>query len=406
MTKSEYILSLTNLIVNRVKFHAPKAEGEIDYALLEAVGIKCDYPIFVFNRKLDKIYFKAFLNAKKQVDFNLILTDKPNISNKKLNKLNKTYILYKEEIGSLLLNSLESLNINYITHSDFKKVLNGEYLKINGKEISFDYLPYFYTKKLMYDGVISDVKSYILNGKNYYLSFTNTKDKKSEIEFEFNLPLPRGYYAFKRKENYIEIENLTNKSKAFFNFNFKGGNVSFSTISGIESCTFACINLKCKINLLSKESKKVFFNFGEQKYCLNSPKEMQFFFDLSQKKMNEIFDLRVTTRDNKFDNIFNLSLPQKIWEKWQKFDSDEESENLYLKLKSQLVKNDENGIQISQVFKGLKEVSFFRNNGWKRVFIVHNNSCYMIADKVKYFNFTLLTKEIFDKNNEIYLSFA
>ena len=85
---------------------------------------------------------------------------------------------------------------------------------------------------------------------------------------------------------------------------------------------------------------------------------------------------------------------------------DEESENNYIKIKNQLIKQEDNGIVISQSFKGLKEVRFFRENGWKRVFIVHNNSCYMFADKVKYFNFTLLTKEIFNKNNEIYLSFA
>ena len=91
---------------------------------------------------------------------------------------------------------------------------------------------------------------------------------------------------------------------------------------------------------------------------------------------------------------------------WQNLDVDEESENFYLKLKDNLIENTANGLQISQDFKGLKEVKFYRNNGWKRVFIVHNNSCYMFADKIKYYNFTLLTKEIFDKNNEIYLSFA
>ena len=43
--------------------------------------------------------------------------------------------------------------------------------------------------------------------------------------------------------------------------------------------------------------------------------------------MNEIFDLRVSTKDNHFDNEFNLSLPRKIWEKWQNFDIDEEDDN-------------------------------------------------------------------------------
>lgn len=406
MTKKEYILKLTNLIVNRVKFHSPRVDGEIDYALLDAVGIDGSYPIFMFNRKLDKIYYKAFLEAKKQVDFNLILQNKPSISSKKINKMPKTYLLFKEEMGSLLSNSLDSLNINYLSHSDFKINLNGEYLNVNGEKISFDYLPYFYYKKIMNGGVISDIKSYILNGKNYCLSFTNTKDRNECVEFEFNLPLPRGYYFFKHKLNCVEIENLTNKEKAYFNYNFKGGQFSFSTISGIESCTFACINLKCKINLLSKETKKVYFNFGDQKYCLNTPKEMQFFFELSQKKMNEIFDLRVSTRDNTFDNDFNLYLPRKIWEKWQNFDVDEENENKYIKMKKEIIENQSNGVQISRKIKGLKEVKFYRNNGWKRVFVLHNNSTYLFAGKVKYFNFTLLTKEIFDKNNEIYLSFA
>lgn len=406
MTKSEYILSLANLIINRVKFHAPRLEQEVDYSLLEAVGIEGNYPIFVFNRKLDKIYYKAFVEAKKKVEFCLILTEKPLISRGKLQKLNKTYVLLKNEIGSILLNTLEGLNINYITHSNFNRDLSREQLCINGKEVDFDYIPYFYTKKLMCNGVIADAKCYILNGKNYCLSFTNTKQESNKIEFEFNLPLPRGYYVFNKKENFVQIENLTSKDKAYFNFNFSGGDITFSSMNGIESCTFACIHLKCKLQLLGKENKKIFFNFGEQKQCLNSPREMQYYFDLSQKKMNELFDLKVSTRDSKFDNDFNLSLPHKIWEKWQKFDVDEESENIYLKMKKKIVETTQKGIQISQDFKGLKEVRFYRNQGWKRVFILHNDSCYMFADKVKYFNFTLLTKEIFDKNNEIYLSFA
>jgi len=406
MTKKEYVLNLTNLIINRVKFHSPKLQGEVDYALLDALGIDGSYPVFVFNRKMDNIYYKAFLDAKKNIEFNLILTDMPEVSKRKIKNLDKTFVIYKDEVGSLLASTLENLNINYITHSTFKNKIEGEYLKINNQKIKFDYIPYYYNKKLMQNGIITDAKSYILNGKNYILSFTNTHKNEESIEFEFNLPLPRGYYSFKRKDNVIEIENLTNKQKAYFNFNFEGGKISFSTMNGIESCTFACINLRGKLNLLAKESKKVYFNFGERKYCLNTPNEMQYFFDLSQKKMNEIFDIKVSTRDSQFDNNFNLALPRKIWEKWQNFETDEESENIYLKIKNQLIQNCPRGVQISQNFKGLKEVSFFRNNGWKRVFIVHNNSCYMFADKVKYYNFTLLTKEIFNKNNEIYLSFA
>ncbi len=406
MTKKEYISSLENLIVNRIKYHAPQIKEGVDYALLDAIGIDGRFPIFIFDKPIDKIFYKAFVGAKKRADFNLILTQRPKVSSRKLNSLEKTYTFYKDELGSNLFHTLNQLNINYLTHTDFQQDLKNEYLKFNDKEISFDYIPYFYGKKVMDNRVILDAKSFILNGKNYFLTFTNTSNEKKTINFEFNLPLPRGYYLFKKGINFIEIENLTNREKAYFNFNLKNANISFSTVSGIESSTFACVNLECKIDLLPKESRKCFFNFGENKYILFSPKDIANFFQLSQIKMNEIFDLKVTTRDSQFDELFNRSLPQNIWEKWQKFDVDEESENEWVKMKSQIIKNDQSGVQISKDFKGLKEVKFFRNLGWKRVFVVHNNSTYLFADRIKYFNFTLLTKEIFEKNNEIYLSFA
>ena len=122
--------------------------------------------------------------------------------------------------------------------------------------------------------------------------------------------------------------------------------------------------------------------------------------------MNKIFDLQVSSHDKQFDQLFNYSLPRNIWEKWQNFDVDEKSENEWLKLKKEIVSFTPNGIKINEDYKALKEVRFYRNNGWKRVFIVHNNACYLFDGKVKYFNYTLLTNEIFNKNNEIYLSFA
>ena len=406
MTKKEYILKLSELIINRVTFHAPKANQEIDYALLSALQIDTSLPIFVFDKKLDRIYYKAFSQAKKKVLFNLILTQQPILSRKKVENLKYTYIILKDEMGSVLFNSIDALNVNYLSHTDFKTELQGENLCINNKKVDFDYLPYYYTKKAIYNGIIADIKSYILNGKNYYLTFTNTRSEKGDIEFQFNLPLPRGYYSYKKGNNFIEIESLSNKDKAYFNFNFNGGLFTFSNLNGLESSTFACVNLKCRLSLLGKECKKVYFNFGKNKFCLNSPRDMKNFYELSQKMMCKIFDLKITTHDSKFDNQLNLSLPRKIWEKWQKFDVDEESENKYLKLKNLILKKQENGIQISQDFQGLKEVQIYRNDAWKKVFVMHNDSCFMFADKVKYFNYTLLTKEIFDKNNEIYLSFS
>jgi len=406
MTKNEYISNIENLIINRIKYHAPRIEEEVDYPLLEAVGIDGSYPIFIFDKPLDKIFYKAFLAAKKRAEFNLVLTQRPKLSSRKIDALDKCFVILKDEIGSSLERALSQLNVNYLTHSNFDLGMRKEFIKIEDKEIAFDFLPFYYGKKVMEKGVVCDVKSYLLNGKNYQLNFANTTKQKQTISFEFNLPLPRGYYIFKNKAGFVEIENLTNKEKAYFNYNFRGAKLSFSNLNGIESSTFACINLICKIYLLPKETRRLYFNYGENKYCILSPKDMQEFFEISQRKMNEIFDIKVTTRNSEFDELFNRYLPRNIWEKWQKFDIDEESEKTWLKMKNEIVKTDGKALQISQTFKGLKEVKFFRNYGWKRVFIVHNKACYLFADRVKYFNFTLLTKEIFDKNNEIYLSFA
>lgn len=405
MTEKEYIDRLTNLIFNRVKFHSPKVSKEVDFALLDVIGIDAKYPIFVYSKPLDKVFLKAFSFAKKMCDFNLVLTEYPKVRRAKVKTLDKTYLLPENETGAQVKDVISSLNINYKSHSKFNLESRGEYLKVKNRKIDFEFKPFYYFGKIMNEGIIYEIKNYILNGKNYMVTISNTTRTLRTAEFEFNLPLPRGYYIFKRLNNYIEIENLTSKDKAYFNFNIKNAEISFSMVDGIENCTFAGINLKCKIPLLSKETRKVYFNFGENKYCLFSPRDMNTFFEISQHKMNEIFDIQVVTKDKGFDYNFNCVLPQKIWENWAKFGIDENSENLWLKSKALLVKNDNLGFHVREDFKGLKEVKVYKDKKWKRVFIVHNNAKYLFADNVKYFNFTLITKEIFAKNDEIYLSF-
>lgn len=407
MNKKEYIEKLKELIINKVKYHSPNLNNDnIDYSLLEAVGINVSLPIFIFNKELDNIYYKAFLQAKKVIDFNLILFKKPKVSLKKYKKLKDTYQFNEDEIGSNLFYNLDALNINYIAHSDYKNNLEGEYLKINNKKVELDYYPYYNYKKIMIDGVIIEIKCFLLNGKNYSVNFINTKREVKKINFEINIPLPRGYYFFKKNRDCVSIENLTTLEKAYFNYYFKDAKMYFSNMNGIDCCTFSCIHMNAEIQLFPQQTQRYYCNYGDKKYCVFSPKDIDYFFDLSQQKMNEIFDIKVISHNKNNDAFFNLYLPRKIWEKWQNFDIDEESENEWLKLRKKIVIKSDVGEQINKEIKGLKEVKFFRDFGWKRVFIVHNNYCYLYADNVKYFNYTLLTNEIFKQNNEIYLSFA
>ena len=407
MTRKEYLFKIENLIVNKLKYHSPNIESpDIDFSLLDAVGIDATLPIFIYKKPLNKLFFEAFFNVKKKVDFNLILTARAEIKDKKIKLLKHTYCILENELGSNLERTLEALNINYITHADYSSFNEGEYIKFNDKRLVFDYIPYYFTKKIQDNGVIFQATNFLLNGKNYILNITNTQKKSTQITFEINIPLPRAYYFFKKEKDCIEIENLTSKEKAYFNYHFKDADFTYSCMSGIECCTYSCINVKCYLNLLPLQNKKLYFNYGENKYCFCNPKDMQYFFDISQNKMNEIFDIKVSTTDKQKDQLFNFYLPYNIYSKWQNFDFDEKSENEYIKMKKMFVTECEKGEEINQDYKGLKEVKFYRNSKWKRVFILHNSSCYMFADKVKYFNYTLLTNEIFNKNSEIYLSFV
>ncbi|MBQ8908870.1 MAG: hypothetical protein IJY90_01070 [Clostridia bacterium] len=407
MKKKEYIEKLENLIVNRVKFHAPKVnESSVDFSLLRAINVDEKYPIFIFEKPLNKVLFHAFLKAKNRCKFNLILMGAPDISSKKIMRLEKTYLLDKNLLGSGLLDVLYSLNINYTSTPVFERTRKDEYLKINNQNVKLDFVPFYNHKKWMFNGIIGQVRQFLLNGKNYSLEFVNTRNCVNEVEFEINLPLPQGYYSFKRSFDHIEINNLTSKDRAFFNYFVKDAKVEFSCVEGIENCTFACVNMKGKIALKPKQKKYVFFNFGNERFNLISARDIQTFFDDSQSEMFKIFDARIISKNARFDEMFNLQLPKSIWDAWGRFSCNRTAEEKWLAIRSSIIKSSEKGIEICEEQLPLKEIQLYKNNLWKRIFIMYGESKYLFAGKVKYYNFTTLTKEIFDKNNEIYLSFA
>ncbi|MBQ8444302.1 MAG: hypothetical protein IJX25_03015 [Clostridia bacterium] len=407
MKKREYIEKLENLIVNRVSFHAPIVrDKEVDYSLLKALNIEIKYPIFVYKKPLDKVFFQAFLRAKKRCDFNLILTAKPLISYKQISQMKDTHIFLEEEIGSNLFNILNTLNINYSSTLNFNLKRTEEYFRLNNQDINFDFVPFYNNKKLMFNGVIGQVKQFLLNGKNYTLELVNTRDCQNEIDFELNIPLPQGYYIFKKSFDHIEINNLTTKEKFYFNYFVKDAKVEFSCIEGIESCSFACINMKGKLWLKGRQKKSIFFNLGQERFNLISQKDISTFFDESQREMFEIFNVRALSKDGLFDDKFNNALPKKIWDSWNRFSYDQVSEEKWLEMRGRLIKDTDVGVEINEKDIPLKEVKIFKNGIWKRIFVMYGDSRYLFAGKIKYYNFTILTKEIFDKNNEIYLSFA
>ncbi|MBE7073849.1 MAG: hypothetical protein E7379_02010 [Clostridiales bacterium] len=407
MNKKEYIEKIENLIVDRVTYHSPNLAGEnVDYALLQAVKINIKYPIFLYHKPLNKLYFKAFKNAKKKCKFNLILTEKPEIKSSKLNKLADIFVLLKDDMGNSLKDNLNLLNINYESVVEFELTRKEEYVKINDQKLQLDFVPFYNAKKLMFNGIMLQVRQFFLNGNNYCFEFLNIRDNNNEIDLELNIPLARGYYSFKKAFNNIEIYNLTNKDRAYFNFFAKNVEVKFSCIDGLDNCNYACVNLKAKVQLKPKEKRTTFFNLGKDKFAALSVKDILKLFEESQRQAFNIFDTVVVSKDHHFDKEFNVELPKKIWQSWLSFSLDSYAEEKWLALKNKVISEGENGLRINEKEIPLKCIKLYRNNMWKNIFVMYGDSQFLFAGKVKYYNFSILPKEIFDKNNEIYLSFA
>lgn len=406
MDKNEYIKKLAMLIKNRVKFHAPKSiDEQVDFELLDAVGINKNLPIFVFKKKMTKVFVKAFILAQKEVDFNLILPSESSLKQTWLKRLKNVHFIDENSCGFSLNYCIEKLNINYLTHSSFSPRISKHYIKINEQEVSLDFTQFYLHKKQQCNGVIFDIKKFLLNGINISTTFLNPYNEVKSIYFEVNIPLPNGYYNFSKVKTGVKIKNLTSKDVSYFNYNCQA-NLSFSCIDGLESSTRACVNLSAKITLHPHEQRRVYFNYGDNAYMFNSPKLVDQFFLLSQQKTFEKFPIKINSRDKAFDDRFNNILPNKIWLAWAGDTIDEASEIEYLKLKSSIITEKEKGYFINENFKGLKEVKIYQNGSFKRVFIVQSDSRYIFAEKTKFFNFTQIAKQFFDKNNEIYLSFG
>lgn len=405
MKKKNLIEKIKNLILQRILYQAPKIQNVVDCSLVKALDIDERYPVFVYEKPLDKIYFQAFKLAKKNCKFNLILRSEPKVKSLLLKKLSNTIVVLKGDIGQKLEGALNQLNVNYKSKTTFKIGEIEEKLLICNQKINFDFIPFYNHKKMVINGVICQIKQFLLNGKNYCLEFFNIRDNSNFIDIDFTLPLPLGYYQFIKRKNRVEIKNLTSGETAYFNHFADDLEFNFSMVEGVAYSTFSCINFKCKIALKSKGKKVFFFNFGTEVIPNFNPKELQDFFQTSQNQMFELFPLQVSSRNAKFDSEFNHILPKKIWNAWNDFSLDIESENKWIEIKNQIVKTTPKGIEILDNYS-LREVRLFQNQEWKRVFIMHGDSQYIFVGRVKYFNLNYISKDFFDKNNEIYLSFC
>ena len=362
MTKKDYIFNMVNLIKNRVNYHAPiRYHGDVDFDKLIEKGVDLSLPIFIMEKPLKKVLIKSFIKAQKEVKFNLILREK---NRKLMKKIKKCFVIKEEEIPSL-----DMLNINYKTCSHYHKLESGNYLKVGKKIEDYEEKLFYLQKKDLYEGVYFTVKKFVLNGENIQIDLVNTNKTDKVIDIEYNRELQKGYYSFEKIRNGVKITNLFDNKEHYFNANFGRVNESYSCVDGIENSTYARINFKASIMLKPMQKRNLFINFGNKQFTLSNLSEMEYYFEIAQKKNYEIFDIKIESEDKFFERKFNKILPCKIWKAWLDGGRDLDSENRYLELKNNiLLKQGKKNILPVNNYK-IKEILSYNGKGYKKIAI-------------------------------------
>lgn len=349
---------MTNLIVNRVRFHSPIFCENVDLKGIINRGIDLSKPVFVYENSLSMMMAKCFKCAQKQVDFNLIfLTKQRHCRGLK-------YIISDDE-------ELRKLNINYRANSQYSNRKNQKYISINGEKIDRKLQNYFFDGFVERDGVNCFARECILSGRNIFLEFLNTTSQEKTLSFEINLPLKRGYYTFQKLAGAIKVTRLFSGERAFFNYSSRANNFTFSCVDGVENCTDACINLRCEVKLKAYQKKYYFYNFGRDKFVLNSKEEIEALFAQCQKKTNQIFDVKIDTKIKNIDSKINYILPEKIYLAWLDGECDIESEAEYLNLRNRFVLK-VNGDYVLNETDKINSLKIFNGSVFKDVLVIKN----------------------------------
>ena len=407
MIKKDIALKYKEFILNCVRFHAPICfSADINRTALFSHGINLDYPIFVYENAVDDNLMYAFKEALKEENFNLlvpieILTNK---QERKLSKL-KNLVLYSRNQEMAFLNMISKLNINYKAKTNYNIIYKEKFCKVNNAVLNPNYKEFCLRAEEKINSIDLIYREFLINGNNIYINFKNNTQKDEKVNISLNFPLKRGYYVFKRHNGYFTIDNLQNGEKLFFNYVSPNANVSYSMIDGLDNSCYSTIFLKLNFNLKAGGERVLFFNLSNKKSPLKTKGQFDKLFKLSMNKNMELFDLKVKTKNQKFDQYFNNTLPKKIWLKWLNFENDKTLIDKYMTYRSLFIKGKE---KISFVpFKeiGLKELGIFNGEYYKKILISFGAEKFLQVGKTKFFNINNVTRFSLRKNEAINLSF-
>ncbi len=409
MNKKDYIERAKNLILNRVRFHAPVVyDGHVDKRILFENGVDPNRPIFKFEKALNKRLIKAFELAQREEEFNLLIPflSLRKIKEKSLKSLKHCVFYSPQNSPVLFVEMVNKLNINYASKSNYNLVFKDKFFKLNNQILNPNFSDFQLLQTEIFDGIFCDYREFVLNGNNHFITLSNKENFEKKISFELNIPLDKGYYFFKRQNGYISIENLLSNKKQHLNFVCKNARFSFSIVDGLENSVFCCINIKFSLTLKPKEKSFCFFNLGDSKLRLKSLSQIERFASLAKTKCYEIFNIRVKTKDAKFDQFFNVNLPKKIWINWLNNQPDFEKEKKYLTLKRLFLKVGEriDFVQFEKI--GLKEIGVFNGMYYKKILITKGISKYLRVGKTIFHNTNALSDCTLKSKEPIELCFG
>lgn len=408
MNKKQYIERAKQCILNRVKFHAPILyDDEIDKRALFEKGIDINLPIFKYEKRMTKHLLKAFQLAQKDEKFNIVLAESSlqNLNQKLLRGLENVCVFSSNDKASFL-KSINKLNINYFSSSNYNTKFCENFVCVNGERINPSFDDFVLSKIQNFDGVLMEYKEFFLNGNNLLLHFRNDTQKGQKIALEINFLFKNGYYFIKKSQKNMIIVNLLNKNKTFINYVCDHTNFSFSNVDGLQNSKFCCVNIRANFVLKPGQEKQVFFNFGNDKFLFKQSDNFEKLFECARVAVHQIFNVKVKTKNPKFDLMFNKTLPRKIWLNWINNTPDISLEEKYLAYKRMFVRGD--NIMSLVPFKeiGLRELGIFNGKYYKRFVVVRSDKPFFKVGKTMFYNLQNISKLILKSKEAVSFSFG
>ena len=392
MKRKDYIFNMVGLIINRVKFHAPICESGVDLDRVIAEGVDPTLPVFIFDKPLTRLMAKCFLEAKKAIAFNLVLSHPQK---------------HADKLGAIISQDEEvkKLDVNYKSGLKFDLQESENFIKINGLQPTRILNDFYLESYGVADEISYFTREFMLAGHNTIVELLNTSMQEKKVQFELNFVLPKGYYSFQKQGSNVQITNLFTFERQHFNFSSFNTKFSFSCVDGVENSSFARIYLSAQITLKPKQKKTLFFNLGKQKFVLRNREEIAFFSKLAKKKNEEIFNVKVVSENKKKEGLINHILPEKIYTAWLSGKEDKQSEIRYGKLKEGYVVSGREGF-ILQDLTDLREIKLFSGEEYKTIAVDRAHSLgtsgYLQIGSTKFFGKnTLSHKDLARKNTQI-----